>query len=305
MSQRPITQQDAGTGGSAASRHDESADRHARQPVIELRRAAAAVGGRRIWSDVNLSVDAGEFVAVLGPNGVGKTTLLKMILGLIPVTDGGVSVLGGRPGQRNKQIGYLPQRRAFDAGTRVRGVDIVRLGLDGDKWGVPVPAWVPGSRSQQIARRVDEVIELVGATSYARRPIGQCSGGEQQRLLIAQALARRPDLLILDEPLDSLDVTNQASVSALIREVSQTQQVAVLLVAHDVNPILSYLDRVIYLAHGGAVIGPPADVITADTLTMLYDTPIDVLTDRAGRLVVVGQPDTPPEHRAPGLTQRR
>lgn len=301
MSHHPIRQKDVSTGGGAvASRLDESTASRPGPPVIELSRAAAAVGGRRIWSDVTLRVTAGEFVAVLGPNGVGKSTLLKMILGLVPVTEGQVSVLGARAGQRNKRIGYLPQRRAFDQATRVRGVDIVRLGLDGDRWGVPVPGWVPGSRGKEIARRVEEVVELVGATSYAHRPIGQCSGGEQQRLLIAQALARRPEILILDEPLDSLDVTNQASVSALIRQVSQSQQVAVLLVAHDVNPILSYLDQVVYLAHGGAVMGPPADVITADTLTMLYGTPIDVLTDRAGRLVVVGQPDTPPDHRTPG-----
>jgi zinc/manganese transport system ATP-binding protein len=267
------------------------------EAVVELSHAAAAVGGRQVWSDVDLTVRAGEFVAVLGPNGVGKSTLLKMVLGLVPVAAGQVSVLGARPGQRNKRIGYLPQRRAFDPSTRIRGVDIVRLGLDGDRWGVPLPSWVPGSRSRDAQRRVDEVIELVGAEQYATRPIGQVSGGEQQRLLIAQALIRRPELLILDEPLDSLDVTNQASVSSLIRDVSQSQRVAVMLVAHDVNPILSYLDQVIYLAHGGAVMGPPAEVITADTLTMLYGTPIDVLTDRAGRLVVVGQPDAHPEHR--------
>ena len=271
------------------------------RPVVQLQRAAAAVGGRRVWSEVNLTVRAGEFVAVLGPNGVGKSTLLKMVLGLVPVAEGDVSVLGGRPGQRNKRIGYLPQRRAFDPATRIRGVDIVRLGLDGDRWGIPLPGWVPGSPGRQLQRRVDEVIELVGATGYARRPIGQCSGGEQQRLLIAQAMARRPELLILDEPLDSLDVTNQAAVSSLIRDVSQSQQVAVLLVAHDVNPILSYLDQVIYLAHGAAVMGTPADVITADTLTMLYGTPVDVLTDRTGRLVVVGQPDN---HAAHGDTGR-
>lgn len=290
--------------GGVTTAHAASTGGHPRPlgaAVIELERAAAAIGGRRIWSEVNLTVRAGEFVAVLGPNGVGKSTLLKVILGLVPVAQGRVSVLGARPGQRNKKIGYLPQRRAFDQGTRVRGVDIVRLGLDGDRWGVPLPAWVPASSGHLRARRVAEVIELVGATDYAKRPIGQCSGGEQQRLLIAQALAGRPDVLILDEPLDSLDVTNQASVSSLIRDVSQSEQVAVMLVAHDVNPILSYLDQVIYLAHGGAVMGTPAEVITADTLTMLYGTPIDVLTDRTGRLVVVGQPDTPPEHRTVGV----
>jgi len=265
--------------------------------VVSLERAAVAVGGRTIWSEVSLSVTGGQFVAVLGPNGVGKSTLLKVVLGLVPLTAGRGQVLGQRPGRRNARIGYLPQRRAFDPSTRIRGVDIVRLGLDGDRWGFPLPGWLGGATSRAAQARVGEVIDLVGAAGYARRPIGQCSGGEQQRLLIAQALIRRPELLVLDEPLDSLDVTNQASVSALIQQVCRAQGVAVLLVAHDVNPILPYLDQVIYLAHGGAVMGPPEQVITADTLTMLYGTPIDVLRDRAGRLVVVGQPDTPPEHR--------
>lgn len=268
-----------------------------RPEVVSLHRAAAAIGGRAIWKEVTISVRAGEFVAVLGPNGVGKSTLLKAVLGLIPVASGEITVLGGKPGRHNERIGYLPQRRAFDAGVRIRGVDVVRLGLDGDRWGVPLPARLLGARGRRTLDRVREVIDLVGATGYAHRPIGQCSGGEQQRLLIAQALIRRPELLVLDEPLDSLDVTNQASVSALIQNVCRSQDVAVLLVAHDVNPILGYLDQVIYLSHGGAVMGTPEQVITADTLTMLYGTPIDVLRDRAGRLVVVGQPDSPAEHR--------
>jgi zinc/manganese transport system ATP-binding protein len=262
--------------------------------VISLEHVGVAVGGRTIWSDVSLAVQAGEFTAVLGPNGVGKSSLLKAILGLIPISDGELTVLGGHPGQHNARIGYLPQRRAFDPSTRIRGVDVVRLGLDGDRWGLPLPF---GGRAREARQRVAEVIEMVGARSYAGRPIGQCSGGEQQRLLIAQALIRRPELLILDEPLDSLDITSQASVSALIREVCRNENIAVLLVAHDVNPILSYLDKVIYLAHGGALMGTPEAVITADTLTMLYGTPIDVLRDRTGRLVVVGQPDTHAGHR--------
>ena len=267
--------------------------------VVAMERVSATIAGRTIWSDVTLRVRAGEFAAVLGPNGVGKSTLLKVILGLQPVGAGDLQVLGSRPGRHNARIGYLPQRRAFDPATRVRGIDIVRLGWDGDRWGTPLPAWPSSRRARAARERVNEVIALVGAQSYAHRPIGQCSGGEQQRLLIAQALVRQPELLVLDEPLDSLDVTNQASVSALIQSVCRSQGVAVMLVAHDVNPILPYLDQVIYLAHGGAVMGPPEQVITADTLTMLYGTPIDVLRDRAGRLVVVGQPDMHTHHRAP------
>jgi zinc/manganese transport system ATP-binding protein len=261
--------------------------------AVVLSDAQARVGGQVVWSHVNITVPAGQFVAILGPNGVGKSTLLRALLGLQPASAGEIQVLGAAAGQHNKAIGYLPQRRAFDAGTRVRGIDVVRLGLDGDRWGVPVPFAARFGRGHAAANRarVAEVIDLVGASGYARRPIGQCSGGEQQRLLIAQALVRRPELLLLDEPLDSLDVTNQAGVSALIQDVCRSQDVTVMLVAHDVNPILPYLDQVIYLAHGGAIMGTPEQVINADTLTMLYGTPIDVLRDRTGRLVVVGQPD--------------
>lgn len=283
----------SGAAPVAGPNSDAAAPPPQRRELVSLRRAAAAMGGRRVWSEVSLTVRAGEFVAVLGPNGVGKSTLVKALLGLVPLVEGDASVLGARPGRRNAAIGYLPQRRAFDPAVRVRGVDVVRLGFDGDRWGIPLSP----RRSRAARARVAEVIDLVGAGGYAGRPIGQCSGGEQQRLLIAQAMVRRPELLLLDEPLDSLDVTNQASVSALIQSVCASEGVAVIMVAHDVNPILPYLDQVIYLAHGGAVMGSPEAVITADTLTMLYGTPIDVLRDRDGRLVVVGQPDHPPEHR--------
>jgi zinc/manganese transport system ATP-binding protein len=266
-----------------------------RAEVIAMSGAEVAVGGRVIWCCVDLSVGAGEFVAVLGPNGVGKSTLLKVVLGLLPASAGRVEVLGDRPGRQNHRIGYLPQRRAFDPSVRIRGADVVRLGLDGDRWGVPLPGRGREARRRD-RERLAEAIDLVGAGAYANRPIGQCSGGEQQRLLIAQALVRRPDLLLLDEPLDSLDLTNQASISALVHDVCRTLGVAVVMVAHDVNPILAHLDRVVYLAHGGAVMGRPEDVITSETLTLLYGTPVDVLRDRRGNLVVVGQPDTHPQH---------
>jgi zinc/manganese transport system ATP-binding protein len=263
-----------------------------RQPCVEIVDASVALAGRTVWSGINAQIENGEFVAVLGPNGVGKSTLVKAILGLIPLSAGRIRVLGKPAGQANHQIGYLPQRRSFDASLRVRGVDVVRLGLDGDRWGLPLP----GHRARAAAARVDELIHLVGADDYARRPIGELSGGEQQRLLIAQALARRPRLLLLDEPLDSLDLPNQAAVAALISRICRAEDVAVVIVAHDVNPILSYLDRVIYLAHGGAVAGTPREVITSATLSRLYGTPIEVLTTSDGCLVVVGQPEVPARH---------
>jgi zinc/manganese transport system ATP-binding protein len=241
----------------------------------------------------------GEFVALLGANGSGKSTLLKAVLGALPLAAGRVSVLGRAPGEANRAIGYLPQRHAFDRGTRLRGRDIVRLGLDGDRWGLPLPfAWRrAGARGRASAReQVAEAIELVGAGAYADRPIGECSGGEQQRLLIAQALVRRPELFLLDEPLDSLDLPNQASVAALVAEICRSAGVAVLLVAHDVNPLLPYLDRVVYLARGRAVEGPVEQVITSETLTRLYGLPVEVLKASDGRLVVVGQPEAPAHH---------
>jgi zinc/manganese transport system ATP-binding protein len=248
----------------------------------------ARLGGRVVWSEVDVEIAAGEFAAILGPNGSGKTTLLRVLLGELGLARGSASVLGRAAGASKGQIGYLPQRRHFDAGTRIRGIDLVRLGLDGARWGLPL--------RRSGGERVSEAIELVGASDYATRPIGALSGGEQQRLLIAQALVSEPRLLILDEPLDSLDLPNQRAVAALLERICRERAVTVLLVAHDVNPLLSYLDRVVYFGAGRAIVGEPREVITAATLSSLYGVPVEVLQTADGRLVVVGLPEAPAHH---------
>ncbi|HEV2974969.1 MAG TPA: ATP-binding cassette domain-containing protein [Solirubrobacteraceae bacterium] len=256
--------------------------------AVRLEHAQARIAGNVIWSDVDVDIAAGQFAAILGPNGSGKTTLLRVLLGELALAHGTAAVLAAAPGAANRQIGYLPQRRHFDAGTRIRGVDLVRLGLDGSRWGLPL--------RRSGGERVEEVLELVGASEQASRPIGALSGGEQQRLLIAQALVSRPRLLILDEPLDSLDLPNQGAVAALLERISREQGVTVLLVAHDVNPLLSYLDRIVYFGAGTAVAGAPRAVINAATLSRLYGVAVEVLETADGRLIVVGTPEAPAHH---------
>jgi zinc/manganese transport system ATP-binding protein len=254
--------------------------------ALRFSSAAVRLGRRRIWGDVSLCIREGEFAAVLGPNGAGKSTLLKAILGLLPLSEGSATVLGRPPGAANSQIGYLPQRRSFDAAARIRGVDIVRLGLDGARWGVPLP----GRAGAETKKRVNEAIELVGAGPYAERPIGRLSGGEQQRLRVAQALVADPVLILADEPLLSLDLAHQRGVVDLLDARRERAGTPVVFVTHDVNPVLHTVDRVLYLAPGSWAIGTPDEVLTSATLSRLYGTDVDVLRVR-GRVVVVGTPD--------------
>src|SRR5436305_6190629 len=199
-------------------------------PVIQVEDAAVALGGRTIWQEVRLSVQPGEFLAILRPNGAGQSTLLKAILGLIPLSRGAISVLGHPARRGNAAIGYVPQRRHFEADVRVRGRSIVRLGLDGRNWGLPLPFLQPG-KARDAAYRVQEAIDLVGAGAYADRPIGELSGGEQQRLLIAQALVTQPRILALDEPMESLDQRHPQGVASVMLQISRATEAALRLVA--------------------------------------------------------------------------
>ena len=251
-------------------------------PAIVADGVAAAYGDRLIWRNASFTVNTGEFVAVLGPNGSGKSTLLRLLLGLQPPAAGTLEVLGKRPHRGNALVGYVPQRRNIDRDLPVRGRDFVHLGIDGDRWGVAL------GDTRSTRQRVDDAIRSVDAQSYADRPIGRLSGGEQQRLLLAQALAGRPQMLLLDEPLASLDLRNQVVIAELVADLARANGLTVLLIAHDINPLLPIVDRVLYVAHGGVAIGKPAEVITTEQLSRLYDAPVEVLHDSHGHMFVVG-----------------
>ena len=250
-------------------------------PVIEASSLSAGYNGIPVWEDVSFTVEPGEFIAVLGPNGAGKSTLFRMLLGLLGPRAGRLEVFGRSPRRGDSAIGYVPQGRTLDSDLPIRGVDLVQLGLDGHRWGVPLA-------DRAGAGRVRDALQAVGADSYAARPVGRLSGGEQQRLLLAHALVGRPRLLLLDEPLANLDLRNQAAMAGLVAGLARERGLTVLLIAHDVNPLLGLVERVLYVARGRIVIGSPKDLITTETLSRLYGTHVEVLRDSHGRVFVVG-----------------
>ena len=250
-------------------------------PAVTLSGARLAYGDRVLWDGLDLDVAPGEFVAVLGPNGSGKTSLMRVLLGLRALSSGAVTVAGAAPGRANRRIGYIPQQRALDPALALRGRDLVGLGWDGHRWGLGLT----GIRERR--RRVDTALAEVGAEAFANRPVGMLSGGEQQRLRVAQALVGDPAVLLCDEPLLSLDLAHQRAVSDLIDTRRRTADTAVLFVTHEINPVLPLVDRVLYLVDGRFCIGPPDEVMTSETLSELYRTEVDVLRVR-GQVHIVG-----------------
>jgi zinc/manganese transport system ATP-binding protein len=228
-----------------------------------------------------MTVPRGEFLAVLGPNGSGKTSLLRALLGLAPLASGSLDVLGGPPRRGNPEIGYVPQHAGFDRDVPLRGRDLVGLGIDGHRWGF-------GRLSNADRMRVDAALEDVAAAQYADAPIGRLSGGEQQRLRIAQALVGNPKLLLCDEPLASLDMRYQQEITELIGGWSRSNGGTVVFVTHDVNPVLGYANRVVFVVNGRWAAGGTDEVLTTATMSDLYDAPVEVLRVR-GRIVVVGE----------------
>ncbi|MEU6377030.1 ATP-binding cassette domain-containing protein [Streptomyces sp. NPDC046909] len=261
------------------------------EAVVSLRGAALSYGERVVWRDLELDVQPGEFVAVLGPNGVGKTSFVRALLGRQPLSAGSLTVLGRPPREAARQIGYVPQQAELSAHTMLRARDLVRFGIDGHRFG-------PRLRTGGVRRRVDEILEAVGASAYADVPLGRLSGGERQRVRIGQALATDPRLLLCDEPLLSLDLHHQRAVTELVDARRRSHGTAVVFVTHEINPVLGMADRVLYLARAGHRVGPPEEVLTSASLSRLYGTRVDVVRVQ-GRVVVVGAPDestAPPHH---------
>jgi zinc/manganese transport system ATP-binding protein len=247
--------------------------------AVELADVTLALGGRTILAGVTFAIEDNEFVGVLGPNGSGKTTLLRAILGLVSPVRGLVRVLGQAAARGNALVGYMPQTRSASAGMRLRGWDFVSGAVAGHRWGLPL-------LRQQEHREVAWALDMVGATDLAARPLAETSGGERQRLLLAQALLGRPRLLLLDEPLMNLDPHHQRSVVELVRGLQQSLGIAVLFSAHELNPLLGSLDRVLYLGSGQAALGTVEEVITGPVLSRLYGSAIDVVR-LGGRIFVM------------------
>jgi zinc/manganese transport system ATP-binding protein len=250
-----------------------------RPEALVVDHLSVRLAGRMIFEDVGFTLARGEFCALIGANGSGKTTLLRTILGLTTPWCGEIRMGPVGSGRGAAPVGYVPQKILLDPQLPLRAWDVVALGLDGHRLGLPLP-------SKAREARVEEMLRAVGAADFADRRIGDLSGGQQQRILVAHALVRRPRLLLLDEPLANLDVRSAAEIVALLRQLCDSHHVAVLLSAHDMNPLLSYMDRIVYLANGHAASGRTDEVVRTDVLSRLYGHPIDVVHVR-GRVVVM------------------
>ena len=246
--------------------------------IITVDHVTLRVGSRNVLADVSFNIEAGEFIGVLGPNGAGKTTLMRAILGLLPPERGSLKVFGRTPEHGNPEIGYLPQVRTVLPDLRVRGRDFIASSLHGERWGLPL-------RRQHDGDAIEATLEAIGARDLAARPLSEMSGGERQRLLLAQALIGHPKLLLLDEPLISLDARHQEVAIDVVRTVCRERKITVLFSAHELNQLLGTLDRILYLGNRQAVLGTVDEVVNTPVLSRLYGTEIQVF--RAGGHIFV------------------
>lgn len=246
-------------------------------PALIFNDVSVVRGGRLIWSEGTFEIPAGGIVALIGSNGSGKSTMLQVVLGLLPTASGSVRVLGGKPGANNDLIGYVPQDYVAGAGEAIRARDAVMLGLTGRRWGLR-------RTTRADMARVDDALRWVEATDFADRRLAQLSGGQRQRVALANALVGHPKMLILDEPLAALDLRNQHEIVGLLARLNADLGVTILVVAHDLNPLLSVLDSAIYLLDGHAHYAAIDEVVDADLLTHLYGTKVQVANTLQGKM---------------------
>lgn len=261
------------------------------EEILKVENLSANYGDNIVWHDANFSVRKGEFVAVLGPNGSGKTTLFRLLLGLLQPTKGEIKMFGEKPKRGNSKIGYVPQRHTIDADLNIKALELVRLGLSGNRFGISSPR----AKKLEIEKAM-ETLCSVGAENLAHKALGTLSGGELQRVFLAEALVSDPEILLLDEPLSNLDIRYETSMVRLIHDVAATRGATVILIAHNINPLLPVLDSVIYLANGNVAVGEPSTVMTSKSLTELYGAPVEVLRDSHGRLAVIGIEESAHHH---------
>lgn len=249
------------------------------EDVAAIVNGAVTLGTSEVWREANVTFRSSTINVILGPNGAGKSTMLRTLLGVVELTHGEVRILGEPVRRGDRRLGYLPQSRSESLNS-ITARDYVGLALSGVRIG-----W---QRYPHLRQSVDRALALTGAQALADRPLGTLSGGQRQRVGLAHATISQPKLLLLDEPLATLDLAAQTEVVDLINVIRVETGAAIVVVAHDLNPLASVTDQVLWIARRQVRVGSIDDIVNEEVLSDLYGHPIEIVTSARGRRVIVG-----------------